>query len=402
MRAALEGLQPHHVPLKLPAAPCASNIIDEAFHHLDKQEAAVLFGRYGTGLTREELAGQLGLQPDQVNQTANRALNKVWGRATAFRAPLQQLFSAVAETGFTVFELTEEPSQILLEERPATLWNCSVKLYAQATGKEFVLQRLQATGWVLFDSKRIEQDARKLDDLFRADPAFLSLEDVADQLGIDAYDLLLGWPVYGALCLTRSGLLGYSDWTELESLKAVAAALAAAGVAGLISDELTQALHDVFPGKFPNDVAGSFTKRHEPMDRAKDPAEPSEVHSAHSTNSTEGDWQETLALFQDFGAPQWTALLSGLARSRVPAPTLDDVLCDLAFNGRTTGHTALALWRRDEATLALVNTAAEVEARAELIRATPDSESEEIAQLIREFTEGFRAVHLCRHAVRQH
>lgn len=346
MQAVLEGLKSLPVPLKLPAAPCSANIIDEAACHLGVLEAAVLFGRYGKGSTREELASQLGLQRDEVSQAEIRALSKIWARAAAFREPLGKLFKAVSEAGFAVFELAEEASQYFPAEQPETAWRLAVQTYAKATGQQFVLRRLPESGWALYDPERVAQDTAKLESLFRTEPAFRSVEDAAEQLGIDAYDLLLGWRVYDALYLTRAGLLGFSGWTEPERSVAVAAVLAAAGIT-------------------------------EP--------EPSGLVQAHGS---EGGWQAALALFHDFGEPEWTALLTGLADNGVPAPALDDILCDLTRNGRTTGHTALALWRQGEAILALTDAAGTTEADAELIRVTTESDPVEIARLINEFTGG--------------
>lgn len=344
-QAVLDGLKPLLLALKLPAAPCTTSIIDEAVHQLGVLEASVLFARYGKGRTREELASQLGLRREQISQAETRALNRIWASAASFREPLNQLFSTVTKTGFTVFELAEGPSRYFPEAEPESLWRCAVNAYAKAAGQQFVLQRLPAGGWALCDPERVTQAAGKLKSLFTAEPAFQKAESVAEQLDVDAYDLLLGWPVYDALYLTRAGLFGYSGWNEPEKSAAVTSVLAAAGFAEPESSGITRA-------------------------------------------ATETDWQPALTLLQDVGTPEWTSLFTGLARSGVPAPELDDILCDLTHDGRTTGHTALALWRQGKATLALSDAADIIETDAGLIKVTPESEPGKTARLIREFTGG--------------
>jgi hypothetical protein len=95
-----------------------------------------------------------------------------------------------------------------------------------------------------------------------------------------------------------------------------------------------------------------------------------------------------LALLRELGETGWLPLLSELERSGVPAPLPDDVLRDLTIQGRTIGVSALAIWRRGAATLALNGGGNDLQADSTLLHVAADSDAATVKRAITDFLGG--------------
>jgi predicted DNA-binding protein YlxM (UPF0122 family) len=244
----LRRLQPLNIQLKRPKTPPLGELLDCAAKPLNKRERSVIFLRFGQDQTLEQIGDLFDITRERIRQIEKKAIKKIRALSPKFMATLHEHIKKTERSGFFVADLASGQSHYFPDATGEELWRCCFEIYVRATDKSVVTQPLNSGGWVCYFPKRIRTKilTRYLDKKCR----FISLEDAAQHLDIEIYDLVHGWSLFEGVYLTTGGLLGSHSWTILPFVEAIAWELAEAGFTEWHFSEMAKALQFVYPNRF--------------------------------------------------------------------------------------------------------------------------------------------------------
>ena len=244
----LEPLCPVKLRLNRAKTPSASRLLQLTSESLHERELQLLFLRYGRGYTLEQIGTEFDLTRERVRQIELMALRKIRGRAGRYDQTLSAWLEQIEKSGFIVADVPHEVFHLQPEATPDELWLCALSVYAKTLKNYLQTVKLPCGGWITYDTRRINDKALKK--FFDSKRRFMSLEETAQDIRVDAYDLIHGWSFFDGVYLTASGSLGSSRWTTLSYIEAVAWELEQEGFTEWHFSEMAQALKLIYPEKF--------------------------------------------------------------------------------------------------------------------------------------------------------
>lgn len=244
----LKRLKPLNIQLKRPKTPPLGELLDCAAKPLNERERSVIFLRFGQGQTLEQVGDSFDITRERTRQIEKGAIKKIRALSPKFIDALHEYINKTERSGFFVADLASDQSHYFPDATAEELWRCCFEIYVRATDQSVVTQPLNSGGWVCYFPKRTRTKTltRYLDKKRR----FISLEDAAQYLDIEIYDLVHGWSLFEGIYLTAGGLLGSHSWTILPFAEAIAWELAEAGFTEWHFSEMAKALQFVYPNRF--------------------------------------------------------------------------------------------------------------------------------------------------------
>lgn len=244
----LRWLRPCNVQLNRSKVPSPAELLDIALEPLEERDQYIVFSRFGLGKTLDQVGNQFDLTRERVRQIETRALKKIRSTAPAFFDGLNAFLNQIERSGFIVADLDDRRSKFFTEATPEELWLCCFEIYVKVTSKPVATARLKTGGWITYRPKLVR--AKSLKSYLEEKCRFITLEEAAKLLDIEAYDLAHGWSFFEGVYLTANGSLGWSSWPVLAFIEAIAWELALEGITEWHYSQMAKALKFVYPKRF--------------------------------------------------------------------------------------------------------------------------------------------------------
>jgi RNA polymerase sigma factor (sigma-70 family) len=173
---------------------------------------------FGESIPDAALALKLDpIEARRLDHWGMRTLNHT-GYPTLIRTMLDQSQTS----GLLLHHLTGTSSHLPADTANTAIWRMVLGLYNRAEKSSWETREIDAGVFVTFDHRH--KDFTRLETMLLELECFLELDEVADRLSIDSYDLIRSWRAFPNVYITASGHFGTTTWKEDQLARAVALA----------------------------------------------------------------------------------------------------------------------------------------------------------------------------------
>jgi RNA polymerase sigma factor (sigma-70 family) len=213
-------LQPAEIRLKIPLALDVCLASQRALERFGKLHARFWLRVHAFGESIQDAALALELDPIEARRMDHwgmRTLNH-----TGYPSLIRTMLDQSQTSGFLLHHLTGTSSHLPADTANTAIWRMVLGLYNRAEKSSWETREIDAGVFVTFDQRH--QDFTRLETMLLELECFLELDEAADRLSIDSYDLIRSWRAFPNVYITASGHFGTTTWKEDQLARAVALA----------------------------------------------------------------------------------------------------------------------------------------------------------------------------------
>jgi RNA polymerase sigma factor (sigma-70 family) len=213
-------LQPAQIRLKIPLVLDVGLASQRALERFGKLHAKFWLRVHAVGESIPDAALALKLDPIEARRLDHwgmRTLNH-----TGYPSLIRTMLDQGQTSGFLLHHLTGTSSHLPADTTDTAIWRMILGLYNRAEKSSWETREIDAGVVVTFDQRH--KDFTRLETMLLELECFLELDEAADRLSIDSYDLIRSWMAFPNIYITASGHFGTTTWSEDQLARAVALA----------------------------------------------------------------------------------------------------------------------------------------------------------------------------------
>jgi RNA polymerase primary sigma factor len=214
-------LKPVEIRFKIPLALDVGLVSQRALERFSKVHARFWLRIHALGESIPDAAITLELDPVEARRLDH------WGMRTlnhmGYPGLIHTILAQGQTSGFLLHQLTGTSSYLPADTMSAAVWKMLLGLYNRAEKSSWESREIDAGVFVTFDQRH--NDFTRLENMLLELECFLELDEAADRLSIDSYDLIRSWRAFSNVYITTSGHFGTTTWSEDQLARAVALAL---------------------------------------------------------------------------------------------------------------------------------------------------------------------------------